>query len=514
MLQLSNVKMYHLNDLQTIIENLNFVVNDGEKVAIIGEEGTGKSTLLEWISQPDKAFEYAEVKGNIVNEFIHTEYIPQFVSKENLQDKVNGFIFNEKNIEMMDYNYLYKLAALLNLEVDLIHSEQKIEDLSGGERLKVQVLKALATNPDLLLLDEPSNDLDIESIQWLEKFIIETDMTILLISHDELFLSKTVNKIVHLELEKHQTIPKNTVESLGYQTYVKQRAHSKSKTRQIALNQREEDKKRTMQLKEVKSKVHNALSSSSSSAEGRLLKEKMQSIKSTERRFGKEAENFEDIPYWDEAIDLRFDKMKPLKSRKDIVSFDKESIHLMNHKIISHITFRVQSYEKIGIIGNNGVRKSTLLKMIYRNLSEDETLSVGYMPQDYSEKFSQSISPVEYLKRSGSKEERTEHMTALGYLNFSESEMNRSITSLSGGQQSKLLLLEMELAGNNVLLLDEPTRNLSPLSQPIIREAFQGFEGTIITISHDRLFLREVCEEVYRLSDSGIQLINDLKELD
>src|SRR5699024_7204883 len=162
------------------------------------------------------------------------------------------------------------------------------EDLSGGERLKVQLLKALVMHPDLLLLDEPSNDLDIDSIQWLEDFIKSVDITIILISHDELLLSKTVSKIVHLELEKHQTIPKNTVKSLGYEDYVEQRKRSKNKSRQVALNQREEDKRKTMRLKETKSKVHSALENSTSPAEGRLLKQKMQSIKSTEKRFSRE----------------------------------------------------------------------------------------------------------------------------------------------------------------------------------------------------------------------------------
>lgn len=514
MLQLSNVKIYHLEDLQTIVEDLNFIVNDGEKVAIIGEEGTGKSTLLEWIYQPNESIEYVEISGRIVNNFIHMEYIPQFVDENNLKVKVIDFIFDKKNIERIDYNYLYKLASLLDLSVNLIHSEQVMEDLSGGERLKVQVLKALVMHPDLLLLDEPSNDLDIESIQWLEDFIIETDITILFISHDELFLSKTANKIVHLELEKHRTIPKNSVETLGYLDYVEQRRQSKDKSRQVALNQREEDKTRTMKLKETKSKVHNALGNAASSAEGRLLKKKMQSIKSTKKRFDREAENFEEIPYWDETIDLRFDKTKPLKARKDIVFFNQEIIQLQNEKILKNLKFSVKSFDKVGIIGSNGVGKSTFLKKIYQKLLTDETLSVGYMPQDYTDKLKTTISPVEYLEKTGSKEERTHIMTALGNLNFSEDEMSRSIQSLSGGQKSKLLLLEMELAGNNVLLLDEPTRNLSPLSQPVLREAFVDFEGTIITISHDRLFLKEVCQIVYSLSEDGIQPLNDLKQLD
>lgn len=434
MLQLNNVKIQHLKDLKIIISELDFVVNKGEKVAIIGEEGTGKSTLLEWIYQPNQELAYVDISGKIINNFVHTEYIPQFIAECNLKKSVNEFIFTDKYSENIDYNSFYKLAASLDLDTELIHSQQILNTLSGGERLKVQLLKSLSLNPELLLLDEPSNDLDIQTIEWLEKFIKQTDFAILLVSHDELFLSRTVNKIIHLELQKHHTVPKNSVKSQSYQAYIEQRLNEINKTRQIALNQRAEDKKRTTQLNEVKSKVHNALGNASSPAEGRLLKKKMKTIKSTEKRFEREAANFEEIPFRDEVINIQFDDVQGLKGNRDVLLLNDKKIDLYNGKTLNHLNFRVQSFDKVGIVGNNGVGKSTFLKEIYRILSKDNSVSVGYMPQNYSEKLPPDRSPIEYLKVSGSKDEQTEIMTALGNLNFTVEEMDRPIQSLSGGQ--------------------------------------------------------------------------------
>ena len=168
----------------------------------------------------------------------------------------------------------------------------------------------------------------------------------------------------------------------------------------------------------------------------------------------------------------------------------------------------VRGQEKIGIIGPNGVGKSTLLAKLQQLLSAKREISLGFMPQDYHKKLQLEISPITYLSQTGQKEELQKIQSHLASLNFSYPEMHHQIRSLSGGQQGKLLLLDLVLRKPNFLLLDEPTRNFSPTSQPEIRKLFTTYPGGLVTVSHDRRFLKEVCSTIYRLTDHGLEIVN------
>ena len=160
--------------------------------------------------------------------------------------------------------------------------------------------------------------------------------------------------------------------------------------------------------------------------------------------------------------------------------------------------------QKIGIIGHNGVGKSTFIKQVWQDLKSREDIKAGYMPQNYRDLLLENQTPIEFLSETGAVDELTQVMTYLGSMRFTFEEMHHPVAALSGGQQAKLFLLKIDLAGQNVLLLDEPTRNFSPLSQPELRALFQGFEGAILTISHDGEFLKEVCDVVYELTPHGL----------
>lgn len=507
MLQISNLNIYHSIDLHYIIRELNFVINAGDKVGLIGEEGTGKSTVMRWIKNPEYDFSYLEIEGNMSNTFKCIGYVPQFLEDIDKKKLIHDLIFSHTNYAEIDYNYLYKLASVFNIS-DLINSNRTMEELSGGEQLKVLILKALIVNPDLLLLDEPSNNLDIESMKWLEQFIINSDLTIIFISHDERLLRNTTKGIIHLELHKNKKTPENTVSNLNYKNYIDERNNKLINTQQIALKQREEYSKKVKELNEVKSKVHSKLETTKSASAGQLLKKKMRNLKARKKRFEKEKELFKDIPKNEELINLKYNKILPVPSRKELINLSNETIDFENNIRLTDITLRVQSNDKIGIIGNNGVGKTRFLIYLKSILANLETISLGYMPQDYACNLDYVSSSIDYLKETGSKDERTQIMTLLGNMQFTLEEMSRPIATLSGGQKAKLLLLEMELRGNNVLLLDEPTRNISPLSQPLLRNTLKGFKGTIISVSHDELFLTEVCDTVYKLERSGLELIN------
>lgn len=506
MLQVRNLTLHHLMDLKEIIKDLSFTINLGEKVAIIGEEGNGKSTLLKWILGEKSIESYIQAEGELINQFSRTVYLPQSLPQEYKAFTIDQYFFSQADAMDIDYQMLYQLVGQLGFDADRLTSSQLLGSLSGGEKIKVQLLKALSTDPDLLLLDEPSNDLDLDTVKWLEHFIKSTPLTIIFISHDESLLAATATKVIQIELLRHKTVPVATVSKLSYKEYIEQKEARYDHQSQVANKQREEHQKQMEKYRQVESSVHHAQGAISRQdpSGARLLKKKMHAVKSMGRRFEREKETFEDIPLKADDILVKFSNTKSLPANKTILHLEDESVKL-GDKVLAHsLNLLVRAPQKIGIIGQNGVGKSTLLKQLWTELSQRKDIAAGYMPQNYADYLRLDETPVEFLREIGDSEERTQVMTYLGSMRFTTDEMHHPIQSLSGGQQAKLLLLKIDLLGQNVLLLDEPTRNFSPLSQPELRELFEKFEGSIITISHDRLFLKEVCDQVYELKKDGL----------
>jgi ATPase subunit of ABC transporter with duplicated ATPase domains len=174
--------------------------------------------------------------------------------------------------------------------------------------------------------------------------------------------------------------------------------------------------------------------------------------------------------------------------------------------LVANISLRIRGSEKICIIGTNGAGKTTFLRKIAEELISRDDIRAEYMPQNYEEMLDFDMTPVDFLDQSGDNEERTRIRTYLGSLKYTYNEMDQPIRDLSGGQKAKVLLLKMSLSGANVLILDEPTRNFSPLSGPVIRKMLREFPGTIISISHDRKYIDEVCDKVYELNSKGLNI--------
>ena len=174
--------------------------------------------------------------------------------------------------------------------------------------------------------------------------------------------------------------------------------------------------------------------------------------------------------------------------------------------LAKNIEILVRGPEKVCIIGKNGVGKTTLLRRIAAELLSRQDIRAAYMPQNYEELLNLDETPVDYLSESGDKEEITKIRTWLGSMKYTADEMNHPVRELSGGQKAKIFLLKMNLSGANVLILDEPTRNFSPLSNPVIRQVLSDFGGAIISISHDRRYIEEVCQTVYELTEEGMLL--------
>lgn len=497
MLQLEKLTITHQKDLQDLVHNLDLVLNPGEKLAIIGEEGTGKSSLIKAIVAPQLLSSYAQLSGKITNHFHQFGYLPQALENEDLQLSVMDFLYRDLDYGLFDFNLFYKYADQFGLDLEKFEANvQTMTSLSGGEKLKVQLLKILANDPDLLILDEPSSDLDLETLQWLEHFIQQSDKAILFISHDESLLSRAATAILHLELLKKRTEPRATFYRGSYDQYRQERKEGFEHQLRVAKKEREEHAKKMERHHRIHQSVEHVLRHTHDSTAGRLLAKKMKNVLSQEKRLKKEAENLTEMPQDMDAIQLFFSEIKPLPASKILLSWEKKALATGQT-----ISLQIRGQDKLVITGKNGIGKTRLLKLLLQDLQARPDLSVGYMPQHYEEEFEVQSTPLSFLASEADEEKAR---TLLASLKFTRQEVVHSLHDLSGGQKAKLFLARMVLAGNDVLLLDEPSRHFSPTSQPLIRQLLIDYPGAIISVSHDRRFIEEVTAIHYQLVEESL----------
>ena len=497
--------MFEINNLSIkindryLIKNLNLVLNKNDKLAIIGEEGNGKSTLLKAILGIG---DYATIEGNINFKGNTIGYLKQSLTNDELNMKVYDYLFDSENDYYEKINNLYKYLELIKINDDILN--QKISTLSGGEKVKISILKLLLNEYDILFLDEPTNDLDIETLVWLENFINNTDKPIMYVSHDETLLSRTANMILHIEQLKKKQESKYTLLKIDYDTYVEKRLRSIDKQTSIAKNERREYNKKQEKLRRVMEKVErNQSNISRGDPHGaRLLKKKMHSLKSQEKKL--EDEVLTETPDVEEAINLFFEKVE-IPKNKIILNLDIPELKVDNKVLSKNIKLDIIGNPHICIIGSNGVGKTTLMKIIYDKLKNRDDIVLEYMPQNYEDILDKYDKVLDFICTSGNKDDITYARMLLGNMKFTKEEMTGRIKDLSNGSKAKLFLIKLELDKCNVLLLDEPTRNVSPLSNPVIREVLSNFNGCIISISHDRKYIEEVIDNLYILTKEGLK---------
>ncbi|MFC6279392.1 ATP-binding cassette domain-containing protein [Streptococcus moroccensis] len=507
MLQTQDLTITHLKDLKDLVKDLTLVVNKGDKVALIGEEGNGKSTLLNLLMSPTEIASYASYSGTIHRQFSTLGFLPQSLPAEARSLSLNDYFFGD-TMTLLDYGKLYRYASELSFDSDRFASNQQLGSLSGGEKVKVQLIKLFASDAEVFFLDEPSNDLDLDTLKWLEHTIQTLPQTVVFVSHDESLLSQVATKVVHLERIKKRTEARTQVQSLDYDDYKTQRDHQFAKDTKIGKKERKEHAATMAHNQQQQQAVQHRLRTTKNDVLGRLLAKKMKTLQSQERRFLRESEDFTEIPTKEDAISLRFNNISPLPASKVLLQLHNLKLETPERVLSQNIHLLFRGQDRIGIIGANGVGKSTLLNILYQRLQGRPDIKVAYMPQHYEALLPLEESPLEFLNPSEEKEHETKILSHLALLNFTREEARHPIAQLSGGQRAKLLLLNLVLQEPTVLLLDEPSRNISPTSQPELRQLFQSFPGAIVTISHDRLFLRDVCESFYELKPDGLHLIN------
>ncbi|NTU18917.1 ABC-F family ATP-binding cassette domain-containing protein [Brevibacillus sp. HB1.2] len=498
MVELHNITITTKKDGRPLIRNLHLTLQNGDKIAIIGEEGNGKSSLLKLIYEEQMIAEYCTFEGKVLRNECSMGFLSQELSDEEKQMTIADFFAENQWTKEL-------VRAMDDLGIHALYSDKRMGVLSGGERFKYRFLSLLAQKPDVLLLDEPTNDLDIQTMEWLEEFIQQTAIPVIYVSHDETFIANTANGILHMELTKRKQVPKYTFSREPYENYLANRESHLNKQEQIARKQATDHRKQMEKWHDVWNKAEHQHRNVSRS-DPRLQK-KIKSLKNQRERMEKASETFLEAPSVEEASEFRFDSAVHVPGSKQILEFSLEVLQIANKQLSKQIHLSIKGPEKVAIIGENGIGKTTLLKKIKDELVQYSSLKIGYMPQNYEDRLDSTKTPIEFLERTGNKDAITKAYTHLGSMKFTKEEMYQSIKNLSGGQKAKLLLVKMILDQCEILILDEPTRNFSPLTTPVLCRSLMAFDGVIISISHDRRYLHEVATTVYELTAEGLMKI-------
>ena len=514
MIKASNITI-SLKKERKVVENLNFILNDNDKLAIIGEEGNGKSTLVKFIYDYNLIDSYCNASGSINVSKAEIGYLPQMMDSNWNNIEVEEFLLKDSfddEISYERYNDLYKIEKLFNeyeLDINILNENRLIKTLSGGEKIKLQLIKIFMMQPKLYLFDEPTNDIDLQTIEIIEKFMLNTTIPIIFISHDEMLLSNVANMILHLEQIDRKTKMKFTLEKVNYQEYVENRSRRINQQNMDAFRtQKEKERKRQILMHQHQLVENHINAEVKNPANGRILVKKMRNILAQEKKL----EKMKVVEYADveEEINLFFEDSISVPQGKTILDINNYELIINQRVLVKNINLQVKGPEHITIIGPNGVGKTTFLKQILNILENTPNIHIGYMPQNYDDMLNDNLTPVEYLQQylGYDKQMQSKIMTCLGALNFVEYEMKNTVKELSGGQKAKLFLLQLVLNKNDVLVLDEPTRNLSPLSNPVIRNILKAFKGCIISVSHDRKYIFDVSTSVYELNCNCIRKID------
>ena len=293
MLQIKNLTITHKKDLRTILDDFSFTLNPGDKTVIIGEEGNGKSTPHKLIYNPSLVEDYVEYTGEIIRDHVKLGYLAQEMDPAHLKETVLEYYSQIPGFYELSQSDLYEAAKAIGRPIDWFYSAQEIWTLSGGEKVKLQLAGILFSKPNVLLLDEPSNDIDIETLEWLEGFINQFEFPVMYISHDETLIEHTANSVIHIELLRRKTLPSYTIANMPYTQYIRERKNRLAHQEQVARKEDAEYQKQMERFRQIFEKVEYQLDIISRSDPGgaRLLKKKMKNIKAMGKRFEREQEN-------------------------------------------------------------------------------------------------------------------------------------------------------------------------------------------------------------------------------
>jgi ATPase subunit of ABC transporter with duplicated ATPase domains len=501
---------------QLVFVDASFQLNPGERAGLVGPNGSGKTTLFRMIvdeespddgdvSVPKKMTigyfrqDIEEMSGrSVLDEAIagsgrlgdlhhELEALQNAMSDPERIDEMDAILDRFGHVQE-DYAHLggYELEARarevlhgLGFEEDRIDGDAGA--LSGGWKMRVAMAKVLLGRPDVLLMDEPTNHLDIESIIWLEDFLKRYDGSLLMTSHDREFMNRVVTKIVEIDEGDLVTYSGN------YEFYERERAIRE--TNREAAYARQQSMLAKEQRFIDRFAAHAAKAAQVQSRVKAL--DKIEKLEPPKKR-----------------KTMRFDFRKPPRSGDDVVALKGVSKTFGKRPIYDHFDFLVRRGERWCVMGKNGAGKSTLLKMVSGSLDPDAgsvrlgaSLKMGYFSQQAFDVLDPSLTVWEQIQKDFPLESIGTLRSLLGAFQFSGDEVEKKIRSLSGGERSRLVLARMLLDPPNFLVLDEPTNHLDLATKEMLVEALHDFEGTMLFVSHDRMFLRGLSNRVLELPE-------------
>ena len=498
---------------KTVFRDISFIIHDFDRIGIIGVNGTGKTTLLDVISGRlgfDGDVSPFSAKNGYKIAYLTQE--PEFDDEKTILDTVLSSDLREmtliKTYETLMANYdeanqdkLEKVMAEMDsLDAWAIESEvktvltklgledlsQKVGDLSGGLRRRVQLAQVLLNDADLLLLDEPTNHLDIDTIAWLTNYLKTSKKTVLFITHDRYFLDNVATRIFELansQLTEYQG---------NYQDYVRLRA--------------EQDERDAATLHKKKQLYKQELAWMRTQPQARATKQ--------QARINRFNDLKADLSGTTQSTELEIN-FETSRIGKKVINFEDVSFAFPDKQILIDFNLLVQNKDRIGIVGDNGVGKSTLLNLINGDLKPSsgkleigETVRIGYfsqLPKDMDE----NKRVINYLQEVADEVKTSVGSTSvtdlLEQFLFPRSTHGTLISKLSGGEKKRLYLLKILIEKPNVLLLDEPTNDLDIATLTVLESFLQTFQGPVITVSHDRYFLDKVANKILAFENGHIR---------
>lgn len=496
-----------------LLENISLGINDGEKIGLIGVNGTGKSTLLKIIAGAEES-----ETGNITKtNGIRVEYLPQNPTydenstvleqvfngtSEELKllgkyqetlEKLNSNFTDELNKKLLSMHEKIDTLNLWDLESEaksvltklgINDFNQKIIELSGGQRKRVSLASALITPCELLILDEPTNHLDNDTIDWLEEYLNSRKGSLLMITHDRYFLDRVTNRIIELDKGRLFSYDGN------YSIFLEK------KMERLALESSIEDKRQNL--------IRTELAWVRRGAQARSTKQKARL-----QRFDELINRDSFKP--DENVDI---SVASSRLGNKIIEIHNISKSFEENTVIDNLEYTLARTDRIGIIGKNGMGKSTLINIINGKLEPDsgyisigETVKIGCFSQDDSH-MDINMRAIDYVKEASDYIETSDgtRITASQMCErflFNGTMQYTLIGKLSGGERRRLHLLRILMTAPNVLLLDEPTNDLDIETLKILEEYLDEFKGVVITVSHDRYFLDRICNKIFAYEGNG-----------
>ena len=507
---------------KSLFDNINYVINKKDKIALVGKNGAGKSTMLKIIAGLQSPTSGCVAKPNDITisylpqqmELNDTLTVIEEVSKafSHIDDmhkqlnKINAELQQRTDYESKEYQDLIDRLTLLNEHIAIEESENKEAEMertliglgfsrndfnrptaefSGGWRMRIELAKLLLTHPDVLLLDEPTNHLDIESIQWLENFLITKANAVVLVSHDRAFIDNVTNRTIEISLGKIYDY------AVNYSKYVV--LHQERIEQQMRAYQNQQK-----QIQETEDFIERF----------RYKATKAVQVQSRIKQLAK-IDRIEVDEVDTSHLNLKFPPA-PRSGDYPIIA-DNVGKRYGTHQVFDNATFTIKRGEKVAFVGKNGEGKSTLVKCIMNeidftgNLKIGHNVKIGYFAQNQAQLLDGEITVFDTIDRVAVGDIRTKIRDILGAFMFGGEASDKKVKVLSGGEKTRLAMIRLLLEPVNLLILDEPTNHLDMRTKDILKQAIKEFNGTVIVVSHDREFLDGLVEKVYEFGGGKVK---------